>query len=737
MKEEEYKYTNRLAKEKSPYLLQHAHNPVDWYPWGDEAFEKAKKENKLIFLSVGYATCHWCHVMEHESFENEKIAEVMNSLYVNVKVDREERPDVDRVYMTYVQNLTGGGGWPMSVFLTPDLKPIFGGTYFPPKDSVQGFRSRPGFTSIMQAIHNQWKNREEEVRIQSDNILLQLEKVAASTGNNRMMDQDEENYLQSKAKKLYTDLYEHYLSEYDQQYGGYGDAPKFPRPSIMNFLFRAAKKDLLKESKPIVDSALYTLQRIATGGLYDQVGYGFHRYSVDGQWRVPHFEKMLYDQAQLIRSFCDAYSITKDPFFKKIIDQTITYCSRDMLDGTSKAFYSAEDADSLPGLDAKEKKKEGAFYVFGWEELKTIFEDLEPETFSLFAKVYCCTPEGNIIPELDPHKEMEHKNHFRRIRGVTDDQLFHEIKDHIPDDLDQDDVYDMLAIARTKLFNYRNENRARPYLDDKILTSWNGLMIGALAHAGIVCKDSSYINLAKDCAQFVKDKMYNSSIRQLMHSARHNEVSSIKGFLNDYAFVVDGLLNLFEATGEIEWVKFAKTLTDIQLELFFDEEHGGFFETTGADESILIRAKEHYDGAEPAGNSVSALNLLRLSDILKDSHYREYAAQTLVASPYLEKAPQAVPQLCCALDYLISSPPQIIIVTENDDTFFKVRDVLLENYLPNRVFVRYHRYLRDTTPKSIYLGIEQKHDDFSIYICKDNTCSLPTNDLNKVLQLLN
>jgi len=598
-------HTNRLANEKSPYLLQHAHNPVDWYPWGEEAFAKARRENKPIFLSIGYSTCHWCHVMAHESFEDETTAEIMNREFVNIKVDREERPDVDRVYMTFVQATTGGGGWPMSVWLTPNLEPFVGGTYFPPEDRF----GQPAFKKVLERIAGAWKENHEKITEQGSKIVDALRESQVSQGK--------------AAGKIdigiFEKAYEQFDRTYDPREGGFGNAPKFPRPVTLNFLARFFARnrgmggqpikdpsgsdqrqdaDATARSKNALEMFLFTLRKMAAGGMHDHIGGGFHRYSVDRYWHVPHFEKMLYDQAQLAVAYLDAYQITDDRQYAEVGRDILDYVVRDM---TSKegGFFSAEDADSpvAAGIgDASHgKTAEGAFYV--WTE-KEIDEALGADA-GAFKFHYGAQPHGNAPEGSDPQDEFRGKNIL--IQRHTIAETAGRFKKS------EDEIRQSLVRSRAKLLSIRNK-RPRPHLDDKIITSWNGLMISAYARAAQVLDEPRYLQSAARAAQFVRTNLYDEKRKVLFRNYRNGR-SEIEGFADDYAFVIQGLLDLYETSFDIEWLKFAVELQKTQDRLFFDEKNGGYFSTSGNDENVVLRMKDDNDSAEPAASSVAALNL--------------------------------------------------------------------------------------------------------------------------------
>src|SRR6184192_2976471 len=573
-------HTNRLAQEKSPYLLQHAHNPVDWYPWGKEAFAKARSENKPIFLSIGYSTCHWCHVMAHESFENEEVAATMNREFVNIKVDREERPDVDRVYMTFVQATTGGGGWPMSVWLTPDLKPFVGGTYFPPEDRY----GQPGFKKVLERIAAAWKQGHDKIAEQGGRIVAALRESQAGAAGESKID-----------AKILDAAYEQIASSYDPKEGGFGNAPKFPRPVTLNFLTRFYERCPSSESgKRALEMDLFTLRKMAAGGMHDHPGGGFHRYSVDRYWHVPHFEKMLYDQAQLAVAYLDAFQITHDPQMESVARDILDYVARDM---TSKegGFFSAEDADSPVvagiGNPGHSQNAEGAFYVWTKKEI----DDALGDAAEIFDFHYGVQAHGNAPEGSDPHDEFRGKNILIE-RHTISETARHFKKSEA-------EIAKVLAQSRQKLFVIRAQ-RPRPHLDDKIIAAWNGLMIFAYARAAQVLDDPHYLEIAMRAARFLRTNLYDEKSKLLYRNYRGSR-SGVEGFADDYAFVVQGLLDLYEASFNVEWLKFATELQAIQDRLLFDDKNGGYFSTSGKDKSVVLRMKDDNDSAEPAASSIA------------------------------------------------------------------------------------------------------------------------------------
>ncbi len=553
-------HTNALIHEKSPYLRQHAHNPVEWMPWGEAAFEKARKDDKPIFLSIGYSTCHWCHVMAHESFEDQQVADILNREFVPIKLDREERPDVDRIYMLFVQASTGSGGWPMSVWLTPDLKPFFGGTYFPP-DSRYG---RPGFRELLEHLARAWKQERDRVDASSENVAEQLRAMASAAKAAGEPD-----------RELFGSAFWQFRRAFDAKWGGFGGAPKFPRPVVLNYLLRyyAAEKN-----EEALDMVAQTLPQMAAGGMHDQLGGGFHRYSVDERWFVPHFEKMLYDQAQLAVSYLEAYQITRDERFAEVARGIFTYVLRDLTDQDG-GFYSAEDADS-PDPENPSHSGEGAFYIWRKSEIDTLLGEQDSK---LFCTRFGVERDGNV--EHDPQGEFTGRN------------ILYEAAP------EQETEHETLQRAKETLFQARSK-RPRPHLDRKILTSWNGLMISALAKGYIVLDDARYLEAAKRAASFLLSRMYDPGSGRLLRRFCDGE-AAVPAFLDDYAFLAQALLDLFEASSNAAYFVTAVDLARRGLKRFEDSQQGGFFSTLEGAGDLLLRMKDDYDGAEPSGNSVA------------------------------------------------------------------------------------------------------------------------------------
>lgn len=734
-KSDEREFTNRLAREKSPYLLQHAHNPVGWFPWGDEAFAQARRDNKPIFLSIGYSTCHWCHVMAHESFEDAETAALMNREFVNIKVDREERPDVDRVYMTFVQATTGGGGWPMSVWLTPDLKPFVGGTYFPPEDRY----GQPGFKKVLERIAAAWKQDHEKIAGQGEQIIAALREASG--------------HLAEPAAELDAKIieagYQQIARGYDAREGGFGGAPKFPRPVTLNFLFRVHARDGAGSAngRHALEMNLFTLRKMAAGGLHDHLGGGFHRYSVDALWHVPHFEKMLYDQAQLAAAYLDAFQITRDPQFEATARDVLDYVRRDM---TSKdgGFFSAEDADSslAPAAvsdrrasepktkkgssDARKAslpKGEGLFYIWTKKEIEEALGD----SAALFDFYYGIEAEGNAPKGSDPQGEFAGKNILIERRSIA------EMARHFKKS--EGDVRASLKKSREILFAIRAQ-RPRPHLDDKVITAWNGLMVSAYARAAQVLDDPAYLEAGTRAADFIRMRLYDESSKTLVRNFRHGK-GNIEGFAEDYAFLIQGLLDLYEATFDAGWLRWASDLQETQDRLFLDPKNGGYFSTTGNDKSVLLRMKDDNDGAEPSANSVAARNLLRLAQVRDSKLLRQRAAKTIHAfGSVLSRIPTAMPQMLVALDFSLAKPRQIVIAGEKeaDDTRALLREVR-QHYLPDTVLLlaaggEEQKYLGE---KLEAVGAMTRLDGkAAAYVCENFTCQAPVTKVTELRKLL-
>ncbi len=615
---------NHLATTASPYLLEHASHPVAWYPWGEEAFRRAREERKPIFLSIGYSTCHWCHVMADESFENEAIAALLNAHFIAIKVDREERPDVDRLYMRYVQLLTGRGGWPLSVWLTPELKPFFGGTYFPPTNTT----NQIGFPSVLIQLIQLWEEHPEEIEIQ---VLRSMQALEYSMKREESSPSFKKEFILENALEIFS-------KHFDEDYGGFTLAPKFPRPSLLFFLLRYAHQRHDFSAEKARSMVLLTLEKMAVGGIHDQLGGGFHRYSVDRTWTIPHFEKMLYDQAQLAMAYLEAYELTEEKKYAQVVHSTLHYVL-EMMRAAEGGFYSAQDADSE---DVDGQKREGAYYLWFAEEIKELLSNQE---YRAATSYYHLQEKGNIDPSYDPHGEMAGKN----ILFMKEEKKLTQVDEK------------HLHAASRKLYQARAK-RQPPHRDEKILVAWNALMITALARAGITLKSQCYLDAAIEAAFFIHKNLYDQSSKELYRSY-YKGSRTVKAFAEDYAFLIQGLLDLYEATFDLFWLQWAEELQQTMNELFWDGKHGGYFNSSEDDPYLFLRLKEEDDGAEPSANSIAALNLLRFSHLFEDISAAERATKIFHQfTSILEKAPLAVPQLLLALWYSLRVPRQLVIV---------------------------------------------------------------------------
>lgn len=690
---------NHLVNEKSPYLLQHVHNPVDWYAWGPEAFEKARSEDKPIFLSIGYSTCHWCHVMERESFENTAIAKLLNDGYVSIKVDREERPDVDRIYMAFVQATSGGGGWPMSVFLTPDLKPFFGGTYFPP-DNRYG---RPGFILVLESLARSWKNDRAKIEESSRAVIQQLIEYTEPKEPKAALD-----------RSVLETAYGYFRRNFDSTHGGFGNAPKFPRPVIFSFLFRYYARTRDQEA---LDMALQTLRAMAEGGMNDQLGGGFHRYSVDERWFVPHFEKMLYDQAQLVISYLEAYQLSGDSWFAGVARRTLDYVLRDMT-GPGGAFYSAEDADSVVDPAHPHEKAEGAFYVWTRQELDQLLP--HPDA-SIFAFRHGVEANGNV--EHDPHGEFPGKNIL---------SIAHTLEETARRFRSDPAAVEASLSGSASILYEKRTTRVRPHLDDKILAAWNGLMISAFAKAAQILNEPKYAEAAQRAAGFVIRFMYDAKPGTLLRRFRDQD-AAIPGFLDDYAFFANGLLDLYETDFDPAHLETAQALTRRMIELFEDPEAGAFFSTASGDASLVLRMKDDYDGAEPAGNSLAWLVLLRLGHLTGDAAYAKAAERTQAGlASRIVGQPVAVPLMLVALEMAQSPYRQIVIAAAGRAAAEPFLRESRRRFAPHSVTLLIdgeatrERLVRISPQVA---AMREMKNEPGIYVCQDFTCRLPVSNL--------
>ena len=690
------KHQNRLANSQSPYLLQHATNPVDWYPWGDEAFEKAKKENKPIFLSIGYSTCHWCHVMEHESFEDSTVAAQMNKYFISIKVDREEMPEVDHLYMSVCQAMTGRGGWPLTIVMTPDKDPFFAGTYFP----KQGRGKQPGMLQLIPSLANAWSTKQGEITKTIDRLQTYLTEINTSS-------QGEE-----WDEAMIRDAFSQYASSFDPDYGGFGKAPKFPSPHNLIFLLRYSKLFGVATGKTMVEK---TLHQMRLGGVFDHIGLGFHRYSTDKRWFLPHFEKMLYDQAMISMAFLEAYQITNNENYANVAREIFTYVLRDMTDKDG-GFYSAEDADS--------EGEEGIFYIWTQEELVKILG--EDDGLKL-AKTFGFIDGGNFFEEASGHTTGNNIPYFQDDRETLAKNV----------DMSLDDFNAFIEKSREKLFKVR-EKRIHPLKDDKILTDWNGLMIAALSQGGQILGDDVYIDAAKNAVNFVLESLRDKNGRLLKRSRLGK--AGLQPHLDDYSFMVFGLLNLYEATFDAKYLESALALTEIMVTDFGDK-IGGFFIGSKNAEKLMVRAKDSYDGAIPSGNSVAAMNLFRLGKITGNPKWTEQANKTLKAfTNQAKQSPTGFSHMLTAFMFDLKDPKEVVLVGDsNDPKTQKMIRALRENYVPNKVVL--FKDISKPDALSIVAPWTENHVMMdgkpTFYICENFACKQPTTNLDLALKYLN
>ncbi|WKA53804.1 thioredoxin domain-containing protein [Planococcus shixiaomingii] len=674
---------NWLSLEKSPYLLQHERNPVNWYPWGNAAFERAMRENKPVFLSIGYSTCHWCHVMEEESFEDEEVAALLNNHFIAIKVDREERPDIDSIYMNVCQMLTGEGGWPLNVFLTPEQKPFYAGTYFP----KTGKYGRPGMMDVLPQLLNIYKNDAERIADIAGKLTLALQPDNSSTQDKIPF------HVLNKAFSILE-------SEFDQVYGGFGTAPKFPTPSMLLYLLRYSQ---VKANPKAFEMVKKTLSAIADGGIYDHIGYGFARYSTDQQWLVPHFEKMLYDQAQLLTVYTEAYLIKPDPLYKKIVYDTIEFIEREMTHPKG-GFYSGIDADS--------EGKEGTYYVWSGTEIDSI---LGAEKAALYNEVYNITRQGNFEGKNIPNLISTNKPGIAEKHGLSTDELEKELEN-----------------CRVLLLTKRQE-RKYPHLDDKILTAWNGMCIAALAKAGAVFSEPSFIGLAQKAAAFVDGELWQNDF--LYARFRDGEAKHM-GYLDDYAHLLAGQLELFLATGETVHIQKAVRLANLLFERFADTEFYGFFFTDKETEALIVRDKSIIDSAMPSGNGIAIQQLWRLAKLTGDNELLTKTEQAM--NSFADEAiryPTAVLSLLTARMAFEADGKEVVVSGTDEKMKLELYDFIRTTYRPHDVWLEAEDVL---VPETAALTEGRHHDDklFAVYICEHSVCQMPIFDLNEAKQAL-
>lgn len=669
---------NRLIQETSPYLLQHAHNPVQWYPWSEEALRKAKEENKPIFLSIGYSACHWCHVMAHESFENEEIAKIMNENFINIKVDREERPDVDDIYQKVCQVVTGQGGWPLSVFLTPDQKPFYVGTYFPVLDMY----GSPGFGSILRQLAQAWKEKPHDVQKSAENFLQTLQKTETFKSKGNI----EKEVLDEAAVNL--------LQIGDDIYGGFGSAPKFPNASNISFLLRYSKLSGISKFK---EFSLKTLKKMAKGGIFDQIGGGFHRYSTDARWLVPHFEKMLYDNALIPINYAEAYQITKDQFYLDVLKKTLDYVLREMT-SPEGGFYSAQDADS--------EGEEGKYYVWTKKEIQEILGK-DADVFCLY---YDVTDGGNWEGKSILCNNVNISSVAFQF-GTTEEK-----------------VKEILQTSSQKLLELRSK-RVPPSLDDKILTSWNSLMISAFTKGYRVTDDARYLDAAQNCVSFIQKNLIKDG--QLLRTYKKGQ-AKLNGYLDDYSFFANALLDLFEINPELQYFELAKQFAEHLINHFWDNEHNSFFMTADNHEQLIIRPKNNYDLSLPSGNSVAAFLLLRLYHLTQEQKYLKVSTK-IMESQALAAAenPFGFGFLLNTIYLYLQKPTEITVLNSKDKEIY---DYLTKNFLPESILVTINdgNQLNKLQNNPFFQEKQFSDTKTTVFICKNFTCSLPLQTISEI-----
>jgi uncharacterized protein len=677
---------NRLINETSPYLLQHAHNPVDWYPWGEEALSRAKEDNKPILLSIGYSACHWCHVMEKESFENEEIAKAMNERFVSIKVDREERPDLDEVYMNAVQVMTGSGGWPMTVFLTPDLIPFHAGTYFPPEDRM----GMPGFPKILAVVSDYYRDHREEVAKINDQLREALHQLTRVVPSKNDMD-----------LKVLEKAFEASAGQFDPAYGGFGGAPKFPSSLTLSFLLRYWKRTGSKKALEMVET---TLEKMAGGGMYDQLGGGFHRYSVDDRWLIPHFEKMLYDNALLTRTYAEAYQVTRKEIYRRVVEEILGYVLREMT-RPEGGFYSAQDADS--------EGEEGKYYVWTGDQIKDV---LGKEWGLPFCTYYGVTPQGNFEGRTSVLHVATSLEKISELHGI-------QLKE----------IEKLLEESRRMLLHER-EKRIKPGRDEKILASWNGLMISGFVDGFRVTGKSEYLKGAKDAARFILLRMRKDG---LLMRVFNKERAHVKAYSEDYAFIVQAFLDLFETTFDMEWLKEAETLNREMIRQFWDETQGGFFFTGTENEPLIARSKHPYDNVTPSSNSVAVSNLIRLSYLTGDESLKAKAEKTLrLFYSYLSEQPSGFAHMLSGLSFFFSPEEIGVIGNKNDSSTQSMMKEIHLAYLPNKI-LSFGDPQEHVKGKGLpFLRGKGKIDGPAVFVCKGFTCLPPVKDAEELKRIL-
>ncbi|HLQ70523.1 MAG TPA: thioredoxin domain-containing protein [Bacillota bacterium] len=680
-------HENKLIHEKSPYLLQHAHNPVNWYPWGDEAFEIAQKENKPIFLSIGYSTCHWCHVMARESFEDADVASFLNDHYVSIKVDREERPDIDSVYMKVCQMMTGHGGWPLTVVMTPDKIPFYAGTYFP-RESKYGM---PGIMDVIVQLHEKFHQDAAEIKKVTKSVKDALERTVEKKSSKRL------------TKAATDEAFEQLERRFDAENGGFGDAPKFPQPQNILFLLRYYH---FTGHERALDMAENTLKALASGGIFDHIGFGFARYSTDEKWLVPHFEKMLYDNALLLYAYTECYQVTKNPLYKEISEQIITFIRREMMHRETGAFYSAIDADS-EGI-------EGKYYVWDIDEVSNV---LGEELGDLYKRAYHITTEGNFEGKNIPNLIDTELREFGEAYGLSLDELS-----------------EKLESARQQLLKER-ENRPYPHVDDKILTSWNGMMIAALAQAGKVFNSDAYTEMAEQAIQFIECNLFSDG--RLMTRFREGE-AKYKGYVDDYANMLWAYVELYHATYNNTFLKKGKSLADDMLTLFWDEAEGGFYLNGNDSEAMIAREKEIYDGAIPSGNGIASVMLTQLGYLTGETSYLD-KVEAMYYAFFNALDRQASVSVYFLMSLLVTEnhTKEVVVLGANQDTTTKsFIDAIREAYLPGVVMLVAENPEDLSEAAPFAASYKKLQNDTTIYICEDFACQKPTTDIKHALRMI-
>ena len=681
---------NHLAQETSPYLLQHKDNPVDWYPWGEEALQKAKAEQKPIFLSIGYSACHWCHVMEHESFENPEIAALMNEHFVSIKVDREERPDLDEIYMNAVQLMTGQGGWPMSVFLTPDLKPFYGGTYFPPHDMY----GRPGFVRVLSGVARAFREQRQEIEESAEQMVENLQHSFAVSGADAEI---QEGLIERACREM--------IRRFDERYGGFGGAPKFPHSMDIALLLRYARRTGDAEAQRM---AGFSLERMARGGIYDQVGGGFHRYATDERWLIPHFEKMLYDNALLAKTYCEAWQFTKHIYFKKVVKETLDYVLREMT-SPEGGFYSTQDADS--------EGEEGKYFVWTPEE---IFNVLGEEKGKIACRYYGVETGGNFEHGSSVLSIPNEDGVVEKLFEITSEALVQIIKE-----------------TNCKLFA-RRAQRVKPGRDEKVLTDWNGLMISAMAFAGNALGEKRYVEAAEKAAELLLKKLWDRYRTRLLHVYK-DEKAHTDGFLSDYANVVLALLDTYEASQNAKWLLEAETIARAMIERFWDEQDGAFFFTGHGQENLIARSKNAMDNALPSGNSIAILCLLRLAEMTGKEEYREKGMISLrVFSLMMDHVPVGFTQMLSALDFHLAPPKEIVLAGESEESVGEMKAAIFGEFIPNKVVLYATNAQREALGRftTIVEGKTAIKGTVTAYVCENYSCRQPVTTVASLKQEL-